>query len=596
MRQALAAVTAVLAIAVLVAAPPWVSEVGLKAASGIAAALAVVVACTGLGGALLRQADAVEALALGLGVLGLVLLPLGALGWLSPLSSGALVCVAAAGWLRRPEVRMPPVSLAVVLLVAPFLLVGLLATLTPPWDTDEVYQHLALPSKFLLEGGLVGGPLHADASRPMGLHLAYTVALALGGETAPKLLALILFAGLLAKLATMEGRVAGLAAIALLLGSYTVVRELGLAYNNLPAALYGLLALDSARRERPWRMALFAGLGLCAKYTLAPVVVGVVLLYWSRIGWRRVGPVVLAAALALAMVAPWWLRNALEGLHPLFPYAGWPDGEGFRFVFMERYGTGREPMDFLLLPWNATVHGDPDSYMFLGRITPAGLVLIPATLWAWFRGERWIGVAVLGALGWAVGPHWLRYLLIPSAVLALAAGAGFARLPGWGRAIVVAAWIGGLPSNLGPWLEDQTPAVALGDRSAEDFLEERLPGWTCAAWVNEYTPEDAVVALLYAWPGHYVERRWVLSSVEDHVPTRHWLHVHGENALADLRAEGVTYVLAGRPRFIHKLFPFLSEPDFVAQFRQPENALQELLLAEGTLMFEDGRYGVWRLD
>ncbi len=571
-------------------------EVGLRAASGLGATVAVVFACTGLGGALLRQADAVDALALGLGVLGLVLLPVGVLGWLNPLSCAILVCLAAAGWLMRPEVRMPPVSLALVLLAAPFLLAGLLVTLTPPWDTDEVYQHLALPSKFLLEGGLVGGPLHPDASRPMGLHLVYTAALALGGETAPKLLALVLFAVLLAKLATMQGRVAGLVAIALLLGSYTVVRELGLAYNNLPAALYGLLALDSARKERPWRMALFAGFGLCVKYTLAPVVVGVVLLYWSRIGWRRVGPVVLASALALALVAPWWLRNVVEGLHPLFPYAGWADGEGFRFVFMERYGTGREAMDFLLLPWNATVNGDPDSYMFLGRITPAGMVLIPAALWAWFRGERWIGVAVLGALGWAVGPHWLRYLIMPSAILALAAGTGFARLPGWGRAIVVAVWILGLPSNLGPWLEDQRPAVALGERPADSFLEERLPGWTCAAWVNEYTPEDAVVAILFAWPGHYVQRRWVLSSVEDHVPTRHWLHVHGDEALAALRAEGVSYVLAGRPRFIHKLFSFLSEPDFDEQFRQPERALEELLLAEGTLMFEDGRYGVWRLD
>ena len=120
-------------------------------------------------------------------------------------------------------------------------------------------------------------------------------------------------------------------------------------------------------------------------------------------------------------------------------------------------------VDFLALPWNATVHGDPYSYMFLGRITPVALVLAPAALWAWVRGERWIAVAALGFLGWAIGPHWLRYLLLPSAVLALAAGEGFARLPRWGQVIAVSVWVLGLPSNWGPWLEKQAPSVALGE-------------------------------------------------------------------------------------------------------------------------------------
>ena len=80
------------------------------------------------------------------------------------------------------------------------------------------------------------------------------------------------------------------------------------------------------------------------------------------------------------------------------------------------------------------------------------------------------------------------------------------------------------------------------------------------------------------------------------MPSRHWIVTHGEAALQDLRAEGVTHVLAGRTGFLHKVYPFLKEADFRAQFQDPERALKELLLAEGTQMFEDGRYGVWRLD
>ena len=595
MKQALAAIAVVLGVAVVAASPPWTAEAGMTALAGVAGCLATVLAAAGLGGAVLRRCDAVEALALGLGLMGLAMLPVAALGLLGPWSCAGVVVLSAAGWLRRPDVGWPEVDRAAWLLMAPVLAVGLLAAMTAPWDTDEVYQHLALPSKFLLEGGLVGGPLHPDASRPMGLHLGFTVALALGGATAAKLLAWTLAAGLLAKLASLQNRAAGLAAVAVMIGSYTFVRELGLVYNNVPTALYGLLALAAARQDRPWAMAAVAGLGLAAKYTLAPLVVGIYLLYWSRVGWRRVKPVALATVLALSFVAPWWLRNALEGLHPLFPYAGWPQGEDFHFVFVDRYGPGREALDFLMLPWNATVHGDPDSYMFLGRITPVGLVLAPAALWAWFKGERWVGVAALGFLGWAMGPHWLRYLLMPSAVLALAAGEGFSRLPRWGQVAAGLVWLSGLPSNWGPWLDRQAPRVALGVGQTE-FLEDRVPGYTSALWINEHAPDDAVVALLFAWPGHYLERRWVLSSVEDHVPTRHWFHVRGDSGLTDLQAEGVTYVLAGRPGFIHKLFPFLSEPDFREQFKDPETALRELLLAEGTRVFEDGRYGVWRLD
>ena len=55
-------------------------------------------------------------------------------------------------------------------------------------------------------------------------------------------------------------------------------------------------------------------------------------------------------------------------------------------------------------------------------------------------------------------------------------------------------------------------------------------------------------------------------------------------------------MLAGRPRFLYKLFAFLPRPEFEESFEAPEAQLGELLLADGTLVFEDGRYGVWRLN
>ena len=88
----------------------------------------------------------------------------------------------------------------------------------------------------------------------------------------------------------------------------------------------------------------------------------------------------------------------------------------------------------------------------------------------------------------------------------------------------------------------------------------------------------------------------MLGSVEDHVPTRHLLFSRGDQSLAWLRAQGVTHVLAGKVHFIRKSYPFLDEETFEEQFVAAEAQLDALLLAEATLVFESGRYGVWRLN
>ena len=596
--HALAAVTLVLALA-------WAATLGVdegalgRALRGLTGVVVLGLSAAGLGGAVLRQADLDEAVVLGL---GLLVVPLGAacaLG-LPPGAVGLVGALGALGWLRRPDVALPRPSWAVWLVLVPLAALGGLEALVPPHDTDEIYQHLPLAEQLLTD--LPTGELRPDASRPLPLHLVYAGALALGGEVAPKLahlgLALLLF--LRVEAMVRRGGGAGWLAVLALGGSYTVARELGLAYNNLPVALGVVLALDAGLRDRPWRMAAFGAVALSVKYTAAPALAGVWLAYVVRGGALRIAlPSGLAA---IGTLTPWWLRNAVDGLHPLFPFTGWEAQERFEFAYVERYGMGREALDFVLLPWNATVHADPESYLFLGRISPLFLVAaLPAAVAVFRAGRRSLaaGVAVaalVGCVGWAAGPHWLRYLLPTLPLLAVAVGLSATALPRWGVAALGLVGLAGLPSNLGPWLDRLVPAVPVAfgaDREA--FLDQAVPGYSSARYCAEHLPADAVVAVLFAWPGYYVDRPYVLSSVEDHVPTRHLLYVHGDATLSELRAQGVTHVLAGRVNFIHKSYPFLPESTFIEQFREPEAQLAELLLAEGRLVFEDGRHGVWVL-
>lgn len=604
--QALAVLTLALFVAFASAMSLPTSEATLRGLSGAAGALIWVVAATGLGGAVLGRASFAEALAFGSGALGLAILPLAGLGMLSPPMLAAVAVAASSAWLLRPEVEAPVLSRVDVGFLLAFGVPALLSALAPPTDTDEIYQHLALPRIFLETGALLGGPLHPDASRPLPIHLLYTGALALGGEAAPKLLHLVWSATLVLAARDMGRRWVGpgggdLAALALL-GSYTFLRELGLAHNNAPVALCVLMALDAALRGSPGRMACLAGMALAGKYTAAPAVAGVFLAWLLLRGRPGLREAPRYALLALAWVAPWWIRNYSAGLHPLFPYTGWPGGERFVFAYIDRYGVGRDWVDFLLLPWNLTVHADTASYAFLGQVSPVGLLCLPAVLAAAWKGgpsvRALIVAALVGFLGWAAGPHWLRYLLPAAPLIALALGAGYALLPGWGRGMVLLGWFAALPANLGPWLGEVADGAkaALGVEAREEVLARKILGWDCVDWINQYSPAEARVALMFTWQGYHIERPYVLGSVEDHVPTRYFLWTQGEHSLDTLRALGVTHILTYKVHFIRKSYPFLDEDTFREQFTESEELLDELLLAESVQVFGSGRCGVWRLS
>lgn len=589
-------------------------EAAQRGVAALASTLLWSLAALGAGGVLVRRLapDLLEdsrgllyAGAAGLALWGLGGLVLAGAGLLDPTALAALGLLMAAGWLSRPGLVWPRPGLGLGVAAAILAFPALLDALAPPTDTDELYYHLALPMEMLREGGLVGGLLRPDGNRPMALHLPYAAVMAFGGDSAPRLLHLALGGGVLAATLAIGrhwlGRGAGELAALLLIGSWTFTQELGLASNNLPAALAVLVALDAALRGSARGLALAGGLALAIKYTVAGPLVGVFLV--ARISWRDR---VLAGLGALALVSPWWLRNALEGLHPLFPFAGWPRlGEvSFAFQYLDKYGAGRDPLNMLLLPWNAVMTARIDTFRFLGRLSPAFLVLIPGAIAVALRpghARRVLFAAALAGLAWAAGPHWLRYLLPGLPLLALAGAAAFAdegplsgRLP---RAALLCCGLAGLPANLGPLLvraAERWPA-ATGQLDREVYLAQQLEDWPVVAWINHQLPADARVALLFNWDNALIERSTLLGSVEDHVPSRFFLVQHGDGALDALAEAGATHVVVGRVNFLRKLYPFLSEADFKAQFTAPDAALDALLLKRATLVFQEGRSRVYRL-
>lgn len=584
-----------------------------RAGLGLTVALAWAIAAVGAGGAVLVRAapdllDDERGL-LHAGIAGGVLWSMGALALaavdaLQPVPLGALGVALAAGWLLRPPIRLscpsPVLGLALLLVFIP----GLVETLAPPTDTDELYYHLGLPRKMLDVGGLVGGVLDPSGNRPLLIHLPMAAVLATGGETAPRLLHLIVSLGVVAATASLGrrhlGEGAGAAAALLLAGSWSFVRGGGILGTDMPAALAVLAALDAGLRGRAVGLAIAGGAALGAKYTAGGAVAGVFLVARLPVRARF-----LAGAAAVAALAPWWVRNALEGLHPLFPFAGWPDL--LPFQYLEKYGAGREPLDMILLPWNAVMSAEITSFRFLGRVTPALLALLPAACWAAWRSEtaRRLLIAAAAIIAfWATGPHLLRFLLPGLPLLALCAGAGAARLiaagvPGRAALCAMAmAGVAGVPANLGPVVGHTGDRInaALGGESRDAFYSRTLPPWPAVRWANRHLPDDAEVAVLFTWHGYLLERRTRLGSVEDHVPVRHWLLQHGAASVSALRAEGISHVLVGRQRFIRKAYPFVSSEELEALFHAPTRSLEDQLLMEATLLYEEAGTRVFELE
>lgn len=599
----------------------WTAPVLSGGAAAMAARAAGVAALTGLvqlglGRAVLARVSPAmverpgalgHALALGVGLHAAALFPLFAAGACTGAGAAAVLAVLAvpaAFGLRGLHTARPALPPWALLAVAVLLAPAVFDALAPATDTDELSYLLAMPRLLARDGGLPVGVLLPEAARPMPLQLVAVAPWALGGEAACRLwhLGLVgVLIGAVASLVRARGGQPVVAALALA-GSWSVVREAGLAYNDLPVALWLVCAAD-AMLARRWRwMAVHAGLAFAAKYTAAPVCAG---LYaaaawdaWREPpgGFRRL---VTGVALAAAPVLPWWAHNALHGAHPLFPFAGWPAVPGMDFVFMypQKYGLGHGWLDTLLLPLRVVFRAEPDSMVYYGRLSLVWLALAAAPFWrrdAEGAAARRLGfVALVGFAGWAMGAQILRYLLPTLGVAALLVGS--ARLPRAAWALLV---LGSLPTNLAPaWRRaaERAPVVT-GAETPDVYLSRELPAWPALRFAKTWIPADQKVALLGAWAGYYVDQPYVLGSVEDHVPTRYFLALHGDDALRALYRDGVRWLLVGDLPGVRKTYAFLDAATFSEQFLKPKEQLDRLLIRDARRVFTQSHVSVWALD
>lgn len=458
-------------------------------------------------------------MALGLSLTAHSLLLLGLAGLLRPLPVLLLAAgIHAAGVPAWRELwgdlrRIPGLPRWVWPVAAAGLAPLVLLALYPPTAFDATMYHLPFARAFVESGGL---PYLVDRRFPVfpqANEVLFAAVMLLGRDVAAQgvqLLATLLTAALAVAWAREifpSYRQAGWLAAAIFLGNPIVIHLAGTAYVESGLTLFAaasLYTLDRWRRTggRGWLAlsALFAATAADVKY-LGLFFLGVagltVLLAGgsSRALKTRLREALLFAAVAAAVMAPWYLRIYLHTGNPIFPFMPSVFGENPWQLFSRPETAEALPWRlarWVRLPWDLIF--ERQRYNQQPPFSPVYLAALPLLALGVVREgqvRRLLSVAGLYALVFTWLPSDSRYLLpvLPLASLAVvgAVAAAVRRWPSLGsrRAAAVLCLGCVLPGWLyaGYRVARQGPPPVTG-AAREAYLIRRLPVYPAIAFLN----------------------------------------------------------------------------------------------------------------
>ncbi|MBS1708858.1 MAG: hypothetical protein JSS65_09080 [Armatimonadetes bacterium] len=339
-------------------------------------------------------------------------------------------------------------------LLAAFALVGALS-FPDTLEWDSLAYHLAVPKIWLQAGqiGYVQGIHHSNF--PFVVEVAEMWALAAGSFAGAKLVSWLLMVAGAVSLAGLAGRwhnrQAGLWSALAFLATPIVAWEGGTAYidhvHGLYAGLGVLYAAEwiSRRTLSVWPAAVFLGLACASKFTglqtlaITGLVGAIALLRADR---SRMGSLLAAGAVALAIASPWYVKTLAFTGNPVYPFfyekLGGKDWDAWRASIYKneqqtfgvgRTETGRDPMTLghavLGLAYQPGRYTNPQQTE--GRGSPTGAVGVVATVALFLLAARSrkgpgsqtvLAIVGLSLAAWFVLSQQSRYLATLAVVAA----------------------------------------------------------------------------------------------------------------------------------------------------------------------------------
>ena len=452
----------------------------------------------------------VTRIALGLGLLSLVLLLLGLAGLLNSLASPLLLLLGLAlllwhhrkaspkavlAWLRsRSPSTLPAAMLAIplaIMLLGAQLYPALLWKPLDPHPYDVMSYHLQIPREWYDAGRIMALPHNVFSYFPMGVEMHYLLAMHLQGgpwagmylcqmmSSAFAMLAALAVVGGVRQLGGANGLawIAGLSSAcvpwSLMLGSVCYVEPALMLYGTLAAVWAVLAAGDWHAKRSMLLVGLLLGFACGVKYTAVAMTVVPVLVLWPLAAWQTLGrslwkPLFVGLIACGVSFSPWLIRNAVWAKNPIFPLATSLFGGGsFSADQVDRFRVAHAPPPAeqgakarLSATWDR-VFVDFQFSNLKPTVGLPALTLIAAMVLIVRRQQLYL-VALLGCGGlvWLFATHDMpRFLspLIPLGVLVIALAANRCQTPQVITAAILVVFagvgIGWVWQTLSPTLE-----------------------------------------------------------------------------------------------------------------------------------------------
>jgi hypothetical protein len=467
----------------------------------------------------------------------------------------------------------------------------LVASLSPATAQDALVYHLAVPQRYIEEGGIHYVPESFFAQFPQNVEMLFTLGLLFGGESLAQwyhwMLGVAATLTVAALARAIDRRGSGLLAAAVFGTIPTAALVAGWAYVDLGVVFYASLStlafvrwLDG--RERAWLVlaAVAAGVTAGIKYTgglQGLLLAGAVLVLGRQpsgdggLAPRRGSRVpALRAASGVALIvalaaAPWWIKNLVYTGNPLFPFAygllggrDWdPERASVLSLALSQWGGDRGLISTLLLPWRVTMSGEFFSIEnFDGVIGGVFLAAVPLLLLSArvsVRHRVVLAFLIVEAVIWCLMTRQVRFLLPGLALASALIGATFpVLLAGWPRAAMRAVVSAGVLFNVlvmsFHFAAHNPLPVVLGLETRDRYLEREVPGgdFRVFASIEESLPEESYVLFgSLGNPGFLCKRRYHADAFFENRTLALLLAGSGtsDDLLSAFRARGFTHLL-----------------------------------------------------